>query len=141
MSWSCSKETVLELKLDQAYRLDEQRRCICIFSADMELRCYDWVRCVPLMLAASLNAFIHRPILGGLLSNPETQWPDSLGRIPYLRSHPYFLSCLIAALFSFVVYVVTFLTLKEVRFAVILLIITLSDAHIRPYPLLSLKKN
>ncbi|KAF4614192.1 hypothetical protein D9613_007944 [Agrocybe pediades] len=53
------------------------------------------------------------PILGGLLSNPETQWPNSLGRIEYLKSHPYFLPCLIAAIFCLVVFMITFLTLRE----------------------------
>jgi len=64
----------------------------------------------------SLTAILNRPILGGILSSPETQWPESLGRILYLQSHPYFLPCLIAAIFSFAVYLVTLITLKEVGF-------------------------
>ncbi|KAF8879293.1 major facilitator superfamily multidrug-resistance, DHA1 sub-family [Gymnopilus junonius] len=53
------------------------------------------------------------PILGGTFSNPAKQWPNSFGRIPYLRSHPYFLPCFLAGLFSFTAFLVALLKLKE----------------------------
>ncbi|PPQ68704.1 hypothetical protein CVT25_012105 [Psilocybe cyanescens] len=53
------------------------------------------------------------PIIGGVLSNPATRWPDTLGRISYLRTHPYFLPCFVAALFAFATFVFVYFALKE----------------------------
>ncbi|KAF8879294.1 major facilitator superfamily multidrug-resistance, DHA1 sub-family [Gymnopilus junonius] len=53
------------------------------------------------------------PILGGVLSNAATHWPDTFGRIPYLRTHPYFLPCFIAATFSFATFIIVLFALKE----------------------------
>ncbi|KAF7369821.1 MFS domain-containing protein [Mycena venus] len=53
------------------------------------------------------------PLIGGLLSNPAAKWPDTLGKIEILREHPYFLPCAVAALLSFVSFVIAFVGLKE----------------------------
>ncbi|KAH9481773.1 Major facilitator-type transporter psiT2 [Psilocybe cubensis] len=53
------------------------------------------------------------PIIGGILSNPATRWPDTLGRIAYLRTHPYFLPCLVAASFAFATFIFVCFALKE----------------------------
>ena len=55
-----------------------------------------------------------RPIIGGVLSNPATRWPDTLGRIHYLRQHPYFLPCATAGFIAFVTFIISFFGLKEV---------------------------
>jgi MFS family permease len=54
------------------------------------------------------------PIIGGILSNPSQRWPNTLGRIPYLQTHPYFLPCAVAGLLAFVTFAISFLGLKEV---------------------------
>ncbi|KAF9480008.1 major facilitator superfamily multidrug-resistance, DHA1 sub-family [Pholiota conissans] len=53
------------------------------------------------------------PIIGGLLSNPAGRWPDTLGHIAYLRSHPYFLPCAVAGIFSFATFLVSCFAMKE----------------------------
>ncbi|KAF9480013.1 major facilitator superfamily multidrug-resistance, DHA1 sub-family [Pholiota conissans] len=53
------------------------------------------------------------PLIGGLLSNPAKRWPDTLGRISYLRSHPYFLPCAVAGIISFITFSFAYLVLKE----------------------------
>ncbi|KAF8813379.1 MFS general substrate transporter [Phlegmacium glaucopus] len=53
------------------------------------------------------------PIIGGVLSNPATRWPDTLGQIHYLRQHPYFLPCATAGFLAFVTFIISFLGLKE----------------------------
>ncbi|KAF4614258.1 hypothetical protein D9613_007947 [Agrocybe pediades] len=53
------------------------------------------------------------PLLGGVLANPEKRWSSSLGRIPYLRTHPYFLPCAVAASFALVAFMFVWLGLKE----------------------------
>ncbi|KAF8183406.1 major facilitator superfamily domain-containing protein [Pholiota molesta] len=65
---------------------------------------------IPLMWSVGSTT---APLIGGLLSNPAKRWPDTLGRIAYLRSHPYFLPCAVAGLLSFAIFVFTFLVLKE----------------------------
>ena len=55
-----------------------------------------------------------RPIIGGVFSNPATRWPDTLGRIPYLRQHPYFLPCATSGFIAFVPFIISFFGLKEV---------------------------
>jgi hypothetical protein len=62
-----------------------------------------------------LTASPDRPVIGGLLSHPEYRWPDTLGRISYLRVHPYFLPCAVAALFALLAFAFSFVCLKEVR--------------------------
>ncbi|KIL61543.1 hypothetical protein M378DRAFT_166825 [Amanita muscaria Koide BX008] len=53
------------------------------------------------------------PIIGGVLSRPADQWPDTLGRIPYLKSHPYFLPCFVASLIAFITFLIALSGLKE----------------------------
>ena len=55
-----------------------------------------------------------RPIIGGVLSNPATRWPDTFGRIHYLRQHPYFLPCATSGFIAFVTFMISFFGLKEV---------------------------
>ena len=61
-----------------------------------------------------MNNPLPRPIIGGVLSNPATRWPSTLGRIHYLRQHPYFLPCAMSGLISFVTFIISFFGLKEV---------------------------
>lgn len=63
------------------------------------------------------NAASHRicrPIIGGVLSNAANRWPDTLGRIAYLRAHPYFIPCAVAGFLAFASFVIGWITLKEV---------------------------
>ncbi|KAF6748560.1 major facilitator superfamily domain-containing protein [Ephemerocybe angulata] len=53
------------------------------------------------------------PVLGGLLSNPATQWPDTFGKIAFLRQYPYFLPCAAASFLAFVSFAVSFIAMKE----------------------------
>ncbi|KAF6748556.1 major facilitator superfamily domain-containing protein [Ephemerocybe angulata] len=53
------------------------------------------------------------PMLGGLLSNPAAQWPDTLGKIAFLRQYPYFLPCAAASFVAFVSFAVSFIAMKE----------------------------
>ncbi|KAL9714426.1 hypothetical protein Ac2012v2_002741 [Leucoagaricus gongylophorus] len=53
------------------------------------------------------------PIIGGVLSNPATRWPNVFGRINLFREHPYFLPCLVAASIASFTFVIGFIGLKE----------------------------
>ncbi|KAF9560743.1 MFS general substrate transporter [Agrocybe pediades] len=53
------------------------------------------------------------PIMGGTLANAASRWPDTFGRIPYIRTHPYFLPCLVAGAYTFVTFVFDCFALKE----------------------------
>jgi hypothetical protein len=55
------------------------------------------------------------PLIGGTLANPAAHWPNSLGKIDFLREYPYFLPCFVAGLLAFLAFVTAFLALKEVR--------------------------
>ncbi|KAF8634140.1 hypothetical protein AX15_001045 [Amanita polypyramis BW_CC] len=59
------------------------------------------------------------PILGGLLSDPAVRWPDGLGKLEYLKNHPYFLPCLAASLIAFLSYLSGVVALKETSSAAI----------------------
>ncbi|KAF8150885.1 major facilitator superfamily multidrug-resistance, DHA1 sub-family [Crassisporium funariophilum] len=65
---------------------------------------------VPLMWSVGTTT---APIIGGILSSPATRWPDTLGRIDYLRTHPYFLPCAAAAFLAFMTFAIASLGLKE----------------------------
>ncbi|KAJ7671519.1 major facilitator superfamily domain-containing protein [Mycena polygramma] len=57
---------------------------------------------MPLMLSVATTV---APLIGGLLADPATKWPNTWGKIEILREHPYLLPCAVAAsvaLFSFV---------------------------------------
>ncbi|KAK2460164.1 hypothetical protein APHAL10511_007843 [Amanita phalloides] len=60
------------------------------------------------------------PFLGGLLSRPAERWPDTLGRLEYLRNHPFFLPCLAASVVSFFSFLAGFIALKETSSTAIL---------------------
>ncbi|KAJ7679391.1 major facilitator superfamily multidrug-resistance, DHA1 sub-family [Mycena polygramma] len=53
------------------------------------------------------------PFIGGVLANPATKWPDTLGRIQLLRSHPYFLPCAVSASIAFLSFIFAFVGLRE----------------------------
>ncbi|KAJ8077575.1 hypothetical protein PM082_002007 [Marasmius tenuissimus] len=53
------------------------------------------------------------PVLGGLLANPGTRWPNTFGRFPFFHNYPYFLPCAAAGFFSFMCFVSAFVGLKE----------------------------
>jgi hypothetical protein len=57
-----------------------------------------------------------RPALGGVLSNPASRWPETLGTIAFLRRHPYFLPCGAAALIAFISFSIASVALKEVGY-------------------------
>jgi len=68
------------------------------------------------LIRCTLTRWFFRPIIGGLLAEPAVQWPDTLGHIRYLKTHPFFLPCAVVAFLSFAICIVTFIGLKEVRF-------------------------
>ncbi|KAJ7671510.1 major facilitator superfamily multidrug-resistance, DHA1 sub-family [Mycena polygramma] len=53
------------------------------------------------------------PLIGGLLANPATKWPDTFGKIEILREHPYFLPCAVAASVALFSFVMAFVGLNE----------------------------
>lgn len=55
-----------------------------------------------------------RPAIGGYLSNPVEHFPDVFSRIQFFKDFPYFLPCLISALYSGAICLIVFLFLKEV---------------------------
>ena len=57
---------------------------------------------------------ISSPIIGGLFSGPAVRWPDTLGKLSYLRDHPYFLPCFIPSVLAFVAFLGALVGLKEV---------------------------
>ncbi|KAJ3556456.1 hypothetical protein NP233_g11973 [Leucocoprinus birnbaumii] len=65
---------------------------------------------MPLMWSAGTTI---APIMGGVLSNPATRWPNIFGKIALFKEHPYFLPCLVAAIVSFFTFIVASLGLKE----------------------------
>ncbi|KAJ3843273.1 major facilitator superfamily multidrug-resistance, DHA1 sub-family [Lentinula raphanica] len=55
------------------------------------------------------------PSIGGVLANPEEQFPSTLGKIALLRAHPFFLPCAVVALFAFLFFLVALIGLKEAK--------------------------
>ncbi|KAI0078782.1 member of major facilitator superfamily multidrug-resistance, DHA1 sub-family [Panus rudis PR-1116 ss-1] len=53
------------------------------------------------------------PAIGGYLSRPTEQFPDTFGHNEFLERYPYFLACAVPATFSALCWLVTFLFLKE----------------------------
>ncbi|KAF4614202.1 hypothetical protein D9613_007949 [Agrocybe pediades] len=53
------------------------------------------------------------PMMGGTLANAADRWPDTLGRFPYIKTHPYFLPCLVAGAFTFATFIFDCFALKE----------------------------
>lgn len=56
-----------------------------------------------------------RPAIGGVLSNPAHNWPNSFGKIQFLRDHAYFLPCFAAALIPLSAFLLNLIFLKEVN--------------------------
>ena len=54
------------------------------------------------------------PVIGGIFSRPVDTWPQSFGKIQFLRDNPYFLPCLVAALIPFSACIFNLIFLKEV---------------------------
>ncbi|KAJ7822284.1 major facilitator superfamily domain-containing protein [Mycena olivaceomarginata] len=48
------------------------------------------------------------PFMGGVLANAAVKWPDTLGKIVLLRTHPYFLPCAAAASVAFISFAFAF---------------------------------
>jgi hypothetical protein len=55
-----------------------------------------------------------RPVVGGMLSHPAEKWPDTVGKIAFFRSHPYFLPCFVVGLVPLGACVFTAVFMKEV---------------------------
>ncbi|KAJ7017084.1 major facilitator superfamily domain-containing protein [Mycena alexandri] len=53
------------------------------------------------------------PFIGGVLANSATKWPETLGKIALLRTHPYFLPCAVSACIAFASFAFAFLGLHE----------------------------
>jgi hypothetical protein len=98
--------------------LDDRRveywRCLRFGTFDVESWLNDWVGTIIYSPLVVMDNPSLRPIIGGVLSNPATRWPDTLGRIHYLRQHPYFLPCATTGFLAFVAFVISFFGLKEV---------------------------
>ena len=62
-----------------------------------------------------LKSYFPSPLIGGVFSNPATRWPDTLGRLQFLRVHPYFLPCAVSASIAFATFIIAVVALKEVR--------------------------
>ncbi|KAJ3933702.1 MAG: major facilitator superfamily domain-containing protein [Lentinula lateritia] len=55
------------------------------------------------------------PFLGGTLSDPANQWPNTLGRISLLREYPFFLPLAVSGCLSLLFVTIAFFGLKETR--------------------------
>jgi MFS family permease len=56
---------------------------------------------------------IFGPVLGGILVNPATRFPDYFGDCQFLRENPYFLPCFVSSLFSISGAVLGYFFMKE----------------------------
>ncbi|KAF8813375.1 major facilitator superfamily multidrug-resistance, DHA1 sub-family [Phlegmacium glaucopus] len=65
---------------------------------------------VPLMWSVGSTI---APIIGGVLSNPATRWPNTLGRLQFLRVHPYFLPCAVSGSIALMTFIIATLALEE----------------------------
>ncbi|KAJ3896604.1 major facilitator superfamily domain-containing protein [Lentinula edodes] len=54
------------------------------------------------------------PSIGGVLADPEKQFPSTLGKISLLRDHPFFLPCAVVAFFALIFFLIALIGLKEV---------------------------
>ena len=62
-----------------------------------------------------------------MFSRPAVRWPDTLGKLAYLRGHPYFLPCFVASLVAFLGFLGALVGLKEVRIRAFTLVVRCSD--------------
>ncbi|GAW05796.1 major facilitator superfamily [Lentinula edodes] len=53
------------------------------------------------------------PSIGGVLADPEKQFPSTLGKISLLRDHPFFLPCAVVAFFALIFFLIALIGLKE----------------------------
>ncbi|KAH9926833.1 MFS general substrate transporter [Amylocystis lapponica] len=53
------------------------------------------------------------PMIGGALSRPAEQFPDTFGHSEFMKKYPYFLACAVPATFSAIAFLVTLFFLKE----------------------------
>ncbi|KAF9259197.1 MFS general substrate transporter [Marasmius fiardii PR-910] len=53
------------------------------------------------------------PVIGGLLADPVTRWPDTFGKISFFVDYPYFLPCAVAGLFALLAFIFALFGLKE----------------------------
>ncbi|KAJ6494415.1 major facilitator superfamily domain-containing protein [Mycena sanguinolenta] len=53
------------------------------------------------------------PVVGGVLANAAIKWPDTLGKIALLRTHPYLLPCLVSSSVCFTAFAFGFVGLRE----------------------------
>ncbi|GAB5591317.1 hypothetical protein Unana1_06217 [Umbelopsis nana] len=53
------------------------------------------------------------PVLGGLLANPATQFPDTFGGFPLFVKFPYFLPCAVSAVISVIGLIITYFYFEE----------------------------
>ncbi|KAG1814971.1 major facilitator superfamily domain-containing protein, partial [Suillus variegatus] len=63
---------------------------------------------IPLMIGTSIG-----PLIGGSLSRPADRFPDIFGRSELLKTYPYLLPCSISALSVLIIWLVTYIRLKE----------------------------
>ncbi|CAA7266822.1 unnamed protein product [Cyclocybe aegerita] len=70
----------------------------------------DAIAFIPLMWSTGVTI---GPIMGGMLSNSATRWPNTLGRIHLLKVHPYLLPCAVASCIAFGTFVIAAFGLKE----------------------------
>ena len=59
---------------------------------------------------------IFGPAIGGVLANPAQSYPDTLGRVPFLRTYPFALPNLVIGIFFIISMVVGFLFLNVSTF-------------------------
>ncbi|KAJ3922524.1 major facilitator superfamily domain-containing protein [Lentinula edodes] len=57
------------------------------------------------------------PSIGGVLADPEKQFPSTLGKISLLRDHPFFLPCAVVAFFALIFFLIALIGLKEQKSA------------------------
>ncbi|CAK5274419.1 unnamed protein product [Mycena citricolor] len=57
--------------------------------------------------------FCNRPFIGGVLEHPATKWPNTMGKIEFLRNNPYFLPCAAASAIALFSFIVGFIGLRE----------------------------
>jgi hypothetical protein len=73
--------------------------------------------CVPSCSVCYLAYNGSSPFMGGALARPHETFPKIFGT-PFWKEYPYFLPCLVAALWSFSAFLLALFFLKEVSFLI-----------------------
>jgi hypothetical protein len=60
-----------------------------------------------------LRTWVFSPFIGGVLSRPQDRWPDRFSH-PFWAEYPYFLPCLVAAVYALLSLILSTLYLEEV---------------------------